>query len=524
MAEIKSMQKSPEGPSGFEPLKISSLRLCRRSLTFKGQGGEMKKSIWILCLALTIAGFFAFCKTVYAAPKFKSGSSTLTHPYMPGRLGDELNAALTFGSDSSTLTHPYLPARLGDKLTYRSYGWPSVYYRDDEVVAEEIVDQVKCLKTKSSESGFIEYSWLAQDTSGNIWMLQYQEEGYTTTYGRDGAILVMPYQVGVGSILWGDETVVATGVYVPQLSTGFGPYNNCIKSMYDWGDGDIDYYYYAPGVGEVKEEWNDDGGINGYEISSVTRGYNSLIGVFRPSTGTWYLDLNGNHAWDGCGTDGCGYFGMNGDLPVAGDWNNDGVSEVGTFRPGTGMWYLDLNGNDQWSGCGTDSCIHFGMSGDLPVAGDWNNSGPAKVGVFRPTTGMWYLDYNGNGQWDGCGTDSCIHFGMSGDLPVAGDWDGSGSGKVGVFRPSTGWWYLDYNGNGQWDGCGTDRCINFGMSGDQPVSGDWDGSGTAKVGVFRPSTGRWYVDLNGNGQWDGCSVDGCYYFGTAGDIAVTGSW
>jgi len=33
MAEIKPMQKLPEGPSGFEPLKISSLRLCRRSLT-----------------------------------------------------------------------------------------------------------------------------------------------------------------------------------------------------------------------------------------------------------------------------------------------------------------------------------------------------------------------------------------------------------------------------------------------------------------------------------------------------------
>jgi hypothetical protein len=33
MVEIKSMQKPPEGPSGFEPLKISSLRLCRRSLT-----------------------------------------------------------------------------------------------------------------------------------------------------------------------------------------------------------------------------------------------------------------------------------------------------------------------------------------------------------------------------------------------------------------------------------------------------------------------------------------------------------
>jgi hypothetical protein len=248
------------------------------------------------------------------------------------------------------------------------------------------------------------------------------------------------------------------------------------------------------------------------------------IGVFRPGNGKWYLDANDNGQWSGCGEDGCYPFGMNGDLAVAGDWNNDGFAEIGVFRPSTGMWYLDLNSNDAWSGCDTDSCIPFGMNGDLPVAGDWDNTGPSKVGVFRPSTGMWYLDYNGNGRWDGCGTDRCAHFGTSGDLPVSGDWNGSGSGKMGVFRPNSGIWYLDYNGNGLWDGCGIDRCINFGMSGDQPVAGDWNGSGTAKVGVFRPSTGRWYVDQNGNGQWEGCSVDACYYFGTTGDVAVTGVW
>jgi hypothetical protein len=237
---------------------------------------------------------------------------------------------------------------------------------------------------------------------------------------------------------------------------------------------------------------NDRGGLDNVRITS-TESNPSRIGVFRASTGMWYLDVNANGAWNGCGTDGCIHFGMSGDLPVAGDWNNDGFSEVGVFRPNTGMWYVDLNGNDQWSGCGGDGCHHFGMEGDLPVAGDWNNGGPAKIGVFRPSTGMWYLDYNGNGQWDGCGTDSCIHFGMSGDQPVSGDWNGSGSGKVGVFRPSTSMWYLDYNGNGQWDGCQIDWCISFGMGMDefQPVVGDWDGTRFSKVGAFRSSTGMW---------------------------------
>jgi hypothetical protein len=251
-------------------------------------------------------------------------------------------------------------------------------------------------------------------------------------------------------------------------------------------------------------------------------------GVFRPSTNAWYLDVDTNGLWSGCGLDGCYNFGTNGDWPVVGDWNNDGVSEIAVFRPSTGMWYLDLNANDHLDSCSTDRCFGpFGMSGDLPVAGDWNGDGIARIGVFRPSTGKWYQDLNGNGQWDGCGVDGCYGpFGMSGDQAIAGDWNGDGRVQIGVFRPSTGKWYLDLNGNAQWDGCGTDGCYGpFGVSGDLSVAGDWNGDGIARIGVFRPNTGRWYMDLNGNGQLDSCGPDGCYGpFGMSGDRPVAGKW
>jgi hypothetical protein len=114
---------------------------------------------------------------------------------------------------------------------------------------------------------------------------------------------------------------------------------------------------------------------------------------------------------------------------------------------------------------------------DSIVAGDCNGSGFEKNCLFRCV--IWYLDYNGNGIWDECGTtpdkDKCLAFGQGGDLPVAGDWNGDGISKIGVFR--NGMWYMDFNGNGLWDGCGstpdTDRCLSFGMSGDSPVAGNW---------------------------------------------------
>ena len=192
----------------------------------------------------------------------------------------------------------------------------------------------------------------------------------------------------------------------------------------------------------------------------------------------------------------------------------------GVFR--RGQWFLDLNGNGAWDGCGTDSCyLSFGIPTDVPVAGDWNGTGKSKIGVFR--NGQWFLDLNGNGVWDGCGTDGChLSFGMRGDIPVTGDWTGTGTTKIGVFR--NGQWFLDLNGNRSWDGCGTDACINsFGMAGDLPATGDWDGMGASKIGVFR--RGQWFLDLNGNRSWDGCGTDACIAsFGTAADIPAVGEW
>jgi hypothetical protein len=250
----------------------------------------------------------------------------------------------------------------------------------------------------------------------------------------------------------------------------------------------------------------------------------SKVGLFRPSDGTFYLDYNGNGVWDGCGTDRCLQIGMLNDIPLVGDWNGNGTSKVGAFRPSDGTFYLDYNGNGQWDGCSTDRCLQIGMTGDIPLVGDWNGDGVAKVGAFRPSDGTFYLDYNGNGQWDGCTTDQCLAIGMTGDVPLVGDWNGSGTSKVGAFRPSDGTFYLDYNGNGMWDGCATDRCLAIGLNGDTPLVGDWDATGSSKVGAFRPSDGTFYLDYNGNGQWDGCGTDRCLPIGLSGDTPLVGKW
>jgi hypothetical protein len=65
---------------------------------------------------------------------------------------------------------------------------------------------------------------------------------------------------------------------------------------------------------------------------------------------------------------------------------------------------------------------NFGITGDIRLSGDWNNDGKSEIGVFRNSTHMFYLDYNGNGVWNGSVIDRQYNFGIPGDIPISGKW------------------------------------------------------------------------------------------------------
>jgi len=75
-----------------------------------------------------------------------------------------------------------------------------------------------------------------------------------------------------------------------------------------------------------------------------------------------------------------------------------------------------------WNVPPADRQYNFDISGDIPVTGDWNNNGISEIGIYRNSTKLFYLDYNGNGVWNGSVIDRQYNFGISGDKPVSGKW------------------------------------------------------------------------------------------------------
>ena len=112
--------------------------------------------------------------------------------------------------------------------------------------------------------------------------------------------------------------------------------------------------------------------------------------------------------------------------------------------PSAGFIFAGWSG----SGCqGTAGCT-VTISSNTAVTATFVNNQADKVGIYRPSTGEWFLDRNGNGTWDGSSIDQYVQFfNKSGAVPVVGEWNGSGLTQLGLFQPATAQWLIDRNGN-----------------------------------------------------------------------------
>ena len=174
-----------------------------------------------------------------------------------------------------------------------------------------------------------------------------------------------------------------------------------------------------------------------------------------------------------------------------------GADDCAVFRPSTGTWFVR-----------NQATVQFGLPGDIPVPGDYNGDGRRTSRCFGRPRAVVRARPGRRASW------------APGRHPVPGDYNGDGTTDRAVFRPSTGQWFVQ----GQ-------ATVQFGLAGDVPVAGD--------PSVGRPHRGRhaWIsagdlaIRCNGTTDIDGVSASSGVWFGgpeplcsgdSAGDIPVTG--
>src|ERR1035437_8960018 len=164
----------------------------------------------------------------------------------------------------------------------------------------------------------------------------------------------------------------------------------------------------------------------------------SKIGVMRcplvgqPGVCTWYLDVGNKHASDS--TVRTIQFGLPGDKPVANNWNGGGnVDQIGVFRcplggtplapiAGTCSWLVDSNGTAATTQLPGTTYPTFGLTGDIPIVGNWFGTGRKRIGVFRGGPTGVQLNLSGPNTVGVTAVDFIGNFGLPGDRPVVGFW------------------------------------------------------------------------------------------------------
>jgi hypothetical protein len=246
------------------------------------------------------------------------------------------------------------------------------------------------------------------------------------------------------------------------------------------------------------------GGDTDAFVAKIGATLNDTTGLYRLATHAFLL-RNSNTSG---GADLTIVFGEDGDQPVAGDWDANGVTDAGVFRP-TGEFLLRLNE-------ASTATMQFNVPREhLPLAGDFDGDGFDTIGVYATTADEpFFLLSNSHAEENAVAKPEIVFvFGKQGDLPIAGDWDGDGVDTVGVYRPSTSEFFLvnDFFG-------GAVTTFVFGVKGDLPIAGDWDGDGVDGVGVYRKSgtTMRLTDDFG--------VTERLFRFTEEGDLPLAGNW
>ena len=564
----QDVENSPNDPSGWYQVQIFNNLVVNNLAAFAGGAMSLQDSARVRIINTTFSNNDSSATSTNAMAEGLQESTPQPAGLVSKAHGPALMAALGTGSgpEYSDFSNPVL---------VNSIIWSSRSFSYDPTLnggyggltpnPTRPIWDMEVIGTASPRSFMPMYCVLTDPTgydpsnvqgSPDLFALQYQNDYETAAVGPEGgnAVIVAPYPLTTTR----SDYHLRTGVS-PAIDQGTGTYIPLFPELLRDMDHDVRT---AIGVDIGSDE------------SNSMSPHPEFIGTYR--NGTWYLDANGNGMWNGAPPDKRFTFGSANDTPVTGVWNVLGRTSIGVNR-NVYFWMLDWNSNGVWQPF-TDrthvfipsllaaDALKLGLSDeqierektmaeladslveefvwlgsyagivdaletdyfesmfqlldrvDMPVTGDWNGDGRTQIGLFRD--GIWFLDYNGNGHWDGTVQDRVIaSFGQSGDLPVAGDWNGDGISEIGVFR--AGAWYLDYNGNGVYE-TGVDLYFRFGRVSEKPVVGDWAGNGFTSIGT--QIGGRWYLDYNSNGTWDGVASDRFYSFGGSTDRPVSGQW
>lgn len=319
--------------------------------------------------------------------------------------------------------------------------------------------------------------------------------GQDATFFPNGVETLTPAQMGTLPLntplyLFVDSFYAGTGT---GGGTGNGPYSVSIQDVTVGGGP-------QPPANDAPLDMNADGKTDYVVVRNVGGGTSGQARWY-----TAYRDGDPTLSTD---------WGIASDQFFSDDYDGDGQDDFGVFRPSTGTFYIVRSATD------TLIAEQLGQNGDdASVVGDYDGDGRADLALYREGVNVgdqsfWYYRSIGGGGF------TTIPWGQNGDAPAPGDYDGDGKHDFVVQRD-------DPNGvNGRfWKrmNSGAQSTETFGLKTDTVVPGDYDDDGKTDLAVVRAEGAnlRWDYEPSGTA---GTTVLGDVWGVAATDIIAQGDY
>ncbi|RKX44510.1 MAG: hypothetical protein DRP64_06415, partial [Verrucomicrobia bacterium] len=238
------------------------------------------------------------------------------------------------------------------------------------------------------------------------------------------------------------------------------------------------------------------------DFSSASTSVSTLLGTTAGSQGVFLADVNGDGIDDAVNVEGGGFawsahhstagglgttvgsslgtFGSSaqGDIPLMGDFNGDGFTDVAVYRTSSATeWFINKSTASGLGGGGTILGHDFGFGTDIPFVGDVNGDGRDDAILMRANGNSlsWIAGYSdANGAPGAAGNSGFVNFGLfsQGDVPFVADVNGDGLTDIGVKRGNE--YLVAFTGAGGALSSTVGDQFNFGFATDQVLFGDFN--------------------------------------------------
>jgi serralysin len=223
-------------------------------------------------------------------------------------------------------------------------------------------------------------------------------------------------------------------------------------------------------------------------------------------------------------------------IAVPGDYNHDGMSDIAFYNPGSGWATVPIlfsNGDGTWNATNRSAPTYVHSPGVIAVPGDYNDDGMSDIAFFKPGSNFETVPIffsNGDGTWNATNSPATTWANSHCVIAVPGDYNGDGMSDIAFYNTGYPWAtvpILFSNGDGTWNtttSCGSaPTWWTYDGLGFIAVPGDYNDDGMSDIAFYNPGSNFETVPIffsNGDGTWNATNSPATTWAHAPGAIAI----